>query len=99
MRKNFMIAVLCAAICSCTKENPVPTDESVPLPWRVSGVTPQTSTYTAAKQADYTNPPPATTQCSKTSGGQSHDCKPIQIGCKKDTVVTPPPPEKDSCCR
>jgi hypothetical protein len=79
-----MLAVLCAAICSCTKENPVPTDESVPLPWRVSGVTPQTSTYTPTKAVD----------C------QHYPYKPVGgSGCTKDTVVVPPPEKKDSCCR
>jgi hypothetical protein len=98
MKQRLLIAVLCAAMCSCTKENPVPVTTSVPLPWRVSGVTPQTSTYSATKQVDCNNtPPPAP----KPSCNQHQEQKPVGIGFKKDTSCRniPAPPKTDSCCR
>jgi hypothetical protein len=94
MKQRLLIALLLAAIFSCTKENPVPASASVPLPWRVSGLTPQTSTYTAVKQVDCNNvPPPAP----KPFCGQSPKPKPVGGGCNKGGNGGGG--GSDSCCR
>jgi hypothetical protein len=70
--KNFMIMILCAAIFSCTKENPIPisTNATVPLPWKIAGLTPQTSTYTVPKQTtDCNNAPEQPEKSSQGSKG------------------------------
>jgi hypothetical protein len=74
MTRNFMIAVLCAAIFSCTKENPIPvsTETTVPLPWKIAGVTPQTSTYTVPKQVDCNSAPQQPEKNSQGAKGSGH---------------------------
>ncbi|HSZ85506.1 MAG TPA: hypothetical protein VK787_05715 [Puia sp.] len=46
MKQRSLIAILCAAICCCTKEKPGIKITSAPTPWRANGTTPQTSTFT-----------------------------------------------------
>src|SRR5579863_7183645 len=94
MKQRLLIALLCAAMCSCTKENPVPTSATVPLPWRVSGVTPQTSTYTAGKELDCNNTPPPAPKptCSE------HP-KPFPIGGGCNNGGNGGGGGTDSCCR
>lgn len=70
MKKNFMIAVLCFAIFSCSKELPVNATNAttaVPMPWKLS-VDPsnQGASNTAQRQTDCNNSPanPAQQYCS-----------------------------------
>jgi|SRR5579862_2501249 len=102
MKQRLLIALLCAAMCSCTKENPVPTtNATVPLPWRVSGSTPQTSTYAAGKELDCNNPPAPAPKpyCNEhpkpfPSGGECNNGGGNSGGGGTDSCcrLTPPPP-------
>src|SRR5580700_3290798 len=60
MRKNFMTALLCFAIFSCSKELPTATANvkgPAPMPWGTSSVAATGEGTGAERQADCTNAP------------------------------------------
>jgi hypothetical protein len=65
MRKNFMIAVLCMSIFSCSKELPTGTTNvkgPVPFPWEASSVTATGAGNSGERQTDCNNAPANSTQ-------------------------------------